>query len=72
MDPEFYSKLRELARNNATAHRLVQLWETGTISYEEWSAKGILALVEQNDVYFKAAVDAEMRAYPKPMILPQS
>jgi hypothetical protein len=44
----------------------------GGLSYEEWSSKAIMALIEQNDIVFKAAVDAEKRAYPRPMILPRS
>ena len=73
MNREFYRQLRELAaRNDATAHRLVQWWETGTVTYEEWSAKAILTLLEQKEIYLKSAIDAEMRAYPKPMILPES
>jgi hypothetical protein len=72
MDSELYRRLRDMAYQNAMAHQLLQLWEMGGLSYQEWSSKAILALIEQNDIYFRAAVDAEGRAYPKPMMVPQS
>ena len=65
---DIHEKLRAIAHENAMAYKLLCLWENSAISYEEWSAKAIIVLLEQNDILFKAAVDAEKRAYPRPII----
>jgi DNA phosphorothioation-dependent restriction protein DptG len=71
MNQELMVKLQEMSNNNnAMAHRLLQWWMHG-VSYEEWSSSAILSLLEQNNILRKAAIDAEMRAYPKPMKFPE-
>ncbi|RXH26046.1 hypothetical protein XH84_30765 [Bradyrhizobium nanningense] len=62
MNAELKRKLQELSRHNAVARALVFLWNSGTLTYEDWSTKAISLLIDQNEALSAIAVDAEKRA----------
>jgi hypothetical protein len=68
MTPEMMRELQDIAYNNATLHALLQLWMSKGLTYDEWAHRTIVTLARQNDVLLAAAVDAEMRASPKPFL----
>lgn len=70
MNAELFCKLQELSRHNAVARALVFLWETGTLTYEDWATKAISLLVDQNETLSAIAVDAEKRTCRLPKTPP--
>jgi hypothetical protein len=70
MNAELFCKLQELSRHNAVARALVFLWETGTLTYEDWATKAISLLIDQNETLSAIAVDAEKRACRLPKTPP--
>ncbi|WP_245474094.1 hypothetical protein [Bradyrhizobium zhanjiangense] len=70
MSAELYRKLQELSRHNAVARALVFLWNSDTLTYEDWSAKAISLLIDQNETLSAIAVDAEKRACRLPKTPP--
>lgn len=62
-------ELRRLAMDNAALYALIRLYKTSEMPIEDWSHYAIITLAKQNTEIIKRAVDAEMRAYPKPMFL---
>ena len=71
MTPEHRQKLNELAYNNAILHTLLQHYDHGGLSFEDWAVLAIGHLTEANNLAYKVALDAEMRAGPRPLIMPK-
>lgn len=71
MTPERLKELQRLAltTNNAALHTLLRLWEGNDVPFEDWAHCAIVALAKQNSAYLAHAIDAEMRAPPRPMII---
>ncbi|SCB31921.1 hypothetical protein GA0061098_1005342 [Bradyrhizobium shewense] len=72
MNAVLFHKLQELSRHNAVARALVFLWNSGTLTYEDWSTKAISLLIDQNETLSAIAVDVEKRACRLPKTPPTS
>lgn len=71
MDKELLSKLEVMKHENATIYALLEWWHAQNPPFEVWAKVAIIKLAEANTRLFAIALDAEKRAYPKPLIIPR-
>src|ERR1041385_7575744 len=65
---EFFIKLREVGRDDATVHAALQQWHYSGdgLTLASWATALVLTLVAEKQALHKAAIDAALRA-PLPM-----
>lgn len=70
MTPQQRKELDELAYDNPQLHTLLQILDYGNVPSEiDWWHLAVKTLATTSTYYFHAAVDAEMRAPPRPLKL---